>query len=128
MRISDWSSDVCSSDLPHVRRAALRKKCVVEAYPLTSAGQAFNRIAWEIDKRTRTEAFAFTANSFFEGENARAACHKVGRRSRLFAGARLPPVFTNAGGDAPGPCPPARVEWPRPCQHGAGGGRSGSER
>ena len=58
---------------PHVRRAALRKKCVVEAYPLTSAGQAFNRIAWEIDKRTRTEAFAFTANSFFEGENARAA-------------------------------------------------------
>jgi flagellar biosynthesis protein FlhG len=57
----------------HVRRAALRKKCVVEAYPLTSAGQAFNRIAWEIDKRTRTGTFALTANSFFEGENARAA-------------------------------------------------------
>src|SRR3546814_21062344 len=38
---------------PHVRRAALRKKCVVEAYPLTSAGQAFNRIAWELRSEGR---------------------------------------------------------------------------
>lgn len=58
---------------PHVRRAALRKRCVVEAYPLTPAGQAFNRLAWALDKQTRTEVTA-TANSyFFEGENVRAA-------------------------------------------------------
>lgn len=58
---------------PHVRRAALRKRCVVEAYPLTPAGQAFNRLAWALDKQTRAGAIACTNPFFFEGENARAA-------------------------------------------------------
>src|SRR3546814_8497218 len=30
MRISDWSSDVCSSDLPDVRRMLLQMKAVTE--------------------------------------------------------------------------------------------------
>lgn len=59
---------------PHVRRAALRKRPVVEAYPLTPAGQAFNRLAWALDKRTRSGTLDFTNSFFFrEGENARAA-------------------------------------------------------
>lgn len=59
---------------PHVRRAALRKRCVVEAYPLTPAGQAFNRLAWAIDKRSKAEFLKFTNSHFFsEGGNARAA-------------------------------------------------------
>src|SRR3546814_5294842 len=39
MRISDWSSDVCSSDLPGIDRRAL-KQCLGEAQP-----QAFIGIA-----------------------------------------------------------------------------------
>ncbi len=58
---------------PHVRRAALRKRCVVEAYPLTAAGQAFNRVAQALDKRTRAGTIAYANSFFFEGENARAA-------------------------------------------------------
>mgnify|MGYP003574943614 CR=1 FL=1 len=58
---------------PHVRRAALRKRCVIDAYPLSIAGQAFNRLAWALDKRARDGAMDFANSSFFEGENARAA-------------------------------------------------------
>src|SRR3546814_9957977 len=31
MRISDWSSDVCSSDLPHFQRPAIRSGAVMRA-------------------------------------------------------------------------------------------------
>src|SRR3546814_7281666 len=40
MRISDWSSDVCSSDLADVRRTLLRMKA------LTQAARALTYYAW----------------------------------------------------------------------------------
>src|SRR3546814_19079109 len=54
MRISDWSSDVCSSDLPHLAHPALS-----ELYPLfaadggESAAPMFNQAAHEMFGRVR---------------------------------------------------------------------------
>ncbi len=57
----------------HVHSAAMRKRCLVEAFPLSTAGQAFNALALDITKRTRTDALATPNTAFFGDEsNARA--------------------------------------------------------
>lgn len=57
----------------HVHSAAMRKRCLVEAYPLSAAGQAFNTLALDIAKRTRTEILAVPNTAFFgEERDARA--------------------------------------------------------
>lgn len=57
----------------HVHSAAMRKRCLVEAYPLSLAGQAFNSLALTIAKRTRTDILATPNAAFFgEGRDARA--------------------------------------------------------
>src|SRR3546814_9501960 len=39
LRISDWSSDVCSSDLGHAQRAGLRIEQAVMEFQLATLGQ-----------------------------------------------------------------------------------------
>src|SRR3546814_5444871 len=49
MRISDWSSDVCSSDLPGVRRAADRRLASIKDHPHGQPGPLQGR--WRGDEK-----------------------------------------------------------------------------
>src|SRR3546814_20237030 len=82
MRISDWSSDVCSSDLPHqIARpvGGQLRRCEIEdaehrLLPLADR-EAADRIAVEADggqRRGRTRAQPFVERTLLDAEQRRA--------------------------------------------------------
>src|SRR3546814_6756353 len=55
MRISDWSSDVCSSDLPMLRTTIATP---MGALAISGDGERLTRLAWAMDETPGAEAVA----------------------------------------------------------------------
>src|SRR3546814_12495578 len=65
MRISDWSSDVCSSDLEHTGGAAEGNLCITHSWP----GQA--RTIYGDHKRFAETYFSTYKGKYFTGDGCR---------------------------------------------------------
>src|SRR3546814_18081589 len=110
MRISDWSSDVCSSDLLDVRLAALLAPLIG-----TDLKQIINQMHWKPPGAARV-AFAYHQDSRFRRP---ASAFRPLAGPHVQTGTAIRPHHRHAGASRP----PTRAHTPRP--RGPGGqGRS----